>query len=1324
MLPAYTCKPDEYKSKLTALQFDFPETESLIHRNKCKQLQNNPLDDSVVLDTWLQSYVLENHTSRPPRWLFSETAPLEFPCSSKEIQQGTHVLSGSLLDHQGTKVAWPCNTLTQMSLNSNDIFHLQKSEKMYESPSLLGNSEDISQDPLVFCDSKSIPICSRNVYTENALQIPLNDSLYSLNLQESTVGQSVSLETGKGLDEASKMIQCIPLDNPRKYENTVSSNSTLHNSCNDVLLGQKSNLALDFIFHDTSCGHPLGLEQPTDFAAVPEMRNLEDADPSSYSKVRSNTNHDQQLQEALYENMRQTNVEPYPCDPSDSLVVHHSFPVDSVKNSSSSILDYYMFDQMYQSRKNGSYDFNHDEEPCTESIRMTYDVQRQDLALEKIESSIQKFEQGEFEEKQKGENFYFDAGASLNNLVNPQVYSAAHPFMISAPCGASCSVNKLKDNEFFNTNVPYDKTDEEQDKKLDMFTSINKSDSEEMNVPNDCLEYPFTDQLSKARSELCWLENTSCFSTRPHLVSGLHACGYTHCDPQYNENNMVGKNMMTIDGVDASAFLTKHVPKDQHVGHSTEPLSYKTRCDSLPALTLSHDYESPKVFFNDTLYEFQASSTTNASENQTIWRPASVANNPNETYSQPTLEYKKEIPCFHDQNLFNDMIQSRAPYSSTPDLMLTSAARLRFMMHCINKAAMSCVYCVLISVHWILWVTQQWCLWKHHSESHFTYDTNNLFISLQSDLSEMHVFSVFLDTECEKMKRIKSGLFQSCCSGKEVESTKEWTSQFSSYWKDVIDSWLFCLNKHELKKDLNIESQLLTKNCAFLGIFFSHLGYVAAQDLVSFSKTLAELIFKDNLWLIEKVFDFSDETTKPNTPLALSDRTIEETLILHLVKHIKHLCYWFRAFWGNTVSNNSFVKRTTDSSSHRSMLLNESLHMFDASTHSAQQTVGCPFKPYNSACVIKELVQNNPRNDQQTSCLNFNCDKSLLPYEVSVTVSQFPEVGREDKLKKKCLFMMCQKRHGDTSSCFENHSALPLQHQIPDVQTSSIKDPDKFFSSPKQTLGLKNSPRKMMLCSTPESLCKPDCMNTTFKVKEKGTVVTKKRIQGTAKTPLENCSMCYPYDYMVSDSALIGEIHNRNDPLCETCLNFYDGQARRPGQKRSQNNLEVPPDGAQNHGTSKPAAKKQKDSNKRKSSLNLENVEENKENEKDYTLITPNNGFRKRSYAPGLYFDRRRRGFRIRFQNIYVGWVSLSRYASYEQAYTTAKMIWDNAVYEATAHQNRQAALHAGIPLQIQNRLHVRNPGGRPRTVSRLSPLINAEILVAVNTAKRSKTNH
>lgn len=104
--------------------------------------------------------------------------------------------------------------------------------------------------------------------------------------------------------------------------------------------------------------------------------------------------------------------------------------------------------------------------------------------------------------------------------------------------------------------------------------------------------------------------------------------------------------------------------------------------------------------------------------------------------------------------------------------------------------------------------------------------------------------------------------------------------------------------------------------------------------------------------------------------------------------------------------------------------------------------------------------------------------------------------------------------------------------------------------------------------------------------------------------------------------------------------------------------------------------------------------------------------------VPGVYFDKRKKGFRVRFQNVYVGWVSLSRYNTFEEAYAVAKRIWDEAVREVTQTRDKHAAMNAGIPLQIQSRLKSKNPGGRPRTVSRLPPTLDARIAHAVQTAR------
>ncbi|KAH8584324.1 uncharacterized protein ELE39_002418 [Cryptosporidium sp. chipmunk genotype I] len=43
---------------------------------------------------------------------------------------------------------------------------------------------------------------------------------------------------------------------------------------------------------------------------------------------------------------------------------------------------------------------------------------------------------------------------------------------------------------------------------------------------------------------------------------------------------------------------------------------------------------------------------------------------------------------------------------------------------------------------------------------------------------------------------------------------------------------------------------------------------------------------------------------------------------------------------------------------------------------------------------------------------------------------------------------------------------------------------------------------------------------------------------------------------------------------------------------------------------------------------------------------------------PGVYFDRRQIGYRVRYHNSYVGWVALSRHSSIKDAYEYAKQLW------------------------------------------------------------------
>lgn len=89
---------------------------------------------------------------------------------------------------------------------------------------------------------------------------------------------------------------------------------------------------------------------------------------------------------------------------------------------------------------------------------------------------------------------------------------------------------------------------------------------------------------------------------------------------------------------------------------------------------------------------------------------------------------------------------------------------------------------------------------------------------------------------------------------------------------------------------------------------------------------------------------------------------------------------------------------------------------------------------------------------------------------------------------------------------------------------------------------------------------------------------------------------------------------------------------------------------------------------------------------------------------PGLYFDKKQKGFRVRYQNVYVGWVALSRFPSIEEAYCSARDIWENAKAHAEKFQTPHAAVMASLPLQKEAQASGKNRGGRPRTVTQLPP--------------------
>eukprot|EP01056_Protomagalhaensia_sp_Gyna25_P001177 Protomagalhaensia_sp_Gyna_25__1176@NODE_157_length_4767_cov_207_169628_g122_i0_p1_GENE_NODE_157_length_4767_cov_207_169628_g122_i0NODE_157_length_4767_cov_207_169628_g122_i0_p1_ORF_typecomplete_len454_score37_00_NODE_157_length_4767_cov_207_169628_g122_i020913452 len=87
---------------------------------------------------------------------------------------------------------------------------------------------------------------------------------------------------------------------------------------------------------------------------------------------------------------------------------------------------------------------------------------------------------------------------------------------------------------------------------------------------------------------------------------------------------------------------------------------------------------------------------------------------------------------------------------------------------------------------------------------------------------------------------------------------------------------------------------------------------------------------------------------------------------------------------------------------------------------------------------------------------------------------------------------------------------------------------------------------------------------------------------------------------------------------------------------------------------------------------------------------------------PGLYFDKKQKGFRVRYQNVYVGWVALSRFPSIEEAYISARDIWENAKQHAEKFNTPHAAVMASLPLQKEAQAGGKNRGGRPRTVTQL----------------------
>ncbi|KAJ1613030.1 hypothetical protein OJ253_342 [Cryptosporidium canis] len=78
---------------------------------------------------------------------------------------------------------------------------------------------------------------------------------------------------------------------------------------------------------------------------------------------------------------------------------------------------------------------------------------------------------------------------------------------------------------------------------------------------------------------------------------------------------------------------------------------------------------------------------------------------------------------------------------------------------------------------------------------------------------------------------------------------------------------------------------------------------------------------------------------------------------------------------------------------------------------------------------------------------------------------------------------------------------------------------------------------------------------------------------------------------------------------------------------------------------------------------------------------------------PGVYFDRRQIGYRVRYHNSYVGWVALSRHSSIKDAYEYAKQLWLKARNKSNMDQYQGEQMEVGA----ENSLGNRNIGVRKR---------------------------
>lgn len=650
------------------------------------------------------------------------------------------------------------------------------------------------------------------------------------------------------------------------------------------------------------------------------------------------------------------------------------------------------------------------------------------------------------------------------------------------------------------------------------------------------------------------------------------------------------------------------------------------------------------------------------------------------------------------------------------------------LMKCYQgTAALICVCCILVSLHWILWVTQQWYVWKWKHNCTDGCNSNTLLSKTKVNSgSSRKISSKPIHCNEEKKVAMPKKLSEDVLENHHNTIFKDYRVLLLYYWVDVIHCWLTNLGNQHGFHETDVDPLNSIKSFTLFQPFFIHLKNSITNHLPQFSDILVDLICQDNVWLMENIFllqETTDHSVYNVHKTALIDcnslnksiypdvsiihvNSILQTTICYMMNQVNYFCFWIKT---NVSESCDTTKNLSDfffqDSKVKEGFLIHGMHDFHKEDHRSKQVVpmGSKWNDFYDKATVFQVNYSTEKKKKQGCATDvdgvYNMSNDNVVYE-----GKYPELNEKFDIDKnwsgeKGKVILMDNRFEPTNKAFNEGS-----------NRKSVYSPKQKTFQTDLNVSTDNKPLSFNVCYNSPSFF--DHGDTTRNYKRNAIPRT------DALSP--SYSLC-EHDFKAAGQLQKKIVMNKINTKTSTdsSLNYnnllytstVDQTVNKTGMYNSSDKVQM----------------KEKSSSKKKKTVSSNYQFKNSPSQVSCdtsAVLKLSDQFDKRYCAPGLYFDRRRRGFRIRFQNIYVGWVSLSRYASYEQAYSTAKMIWDNAVREATTHQNRQAALHAGIPLQIQTRLHVRNPGGRPRTVSRLSPLIDAEILVAVNTAKRSKTDY